>query len=425
MPVMFLGVEIENVRGINSLRVTLPLAPDIYAITGINGIGKTTLLSCIAPRLKRPVSFSGVLPNSPETSYIKYTIGTDEEKWVPRNGEWACTEDPRLPLRGFQEGSLTNGTRFFNISTSRYGYYKGLLNHVNPAYLLPADDFVKDNLGLLLQNDRSRYSNLYRLDRSKAERYYKYKGVIYYLKIGEKYISQFELSTGEFLLVNLLHLLNNLLVRTGNIEKLNLILIDEIELALHPSAIKRLLVFTKDIAREYNVAIYFSTHSLEIINGLPHIVSIIDGDVRDVVMRERIDDKKWTIVPNDCVLFLPIESLEKFLKKELFDRKNYSLMRKIRDNFFRFETEVNWFEGEYLRNIEEKKASDHRKGVAPKEDTAYFTNGKNLFSILSAKYEENGHSKQKFRQVICSFVVDEIDATGFEEKLHEALSPII
>ena len=48
-----------------------------------------------------------------------------------------------------------------------------------------------------------------------------------------------------------------------------MILIDEIELALHPSAIKRLMDFTKDIAGKYNVAIYFSTHSLEIINSLP------------------------------------------------------------------------------------------------------------------------------------------------------------
>ena len=82
-------------------------------------------------------------------------------------------------------------------------------------------------------------------------------------------ISQFELSTGEFLLINLLHLFNNLLVRTNNIEKLNMILIDEIELALHPSAVKRLVDFTREIAAKYKVAIYFSTHSLEIINGLP------------------------------------------------------------------------------------------------------------------------------------------------------------
>ena len=89
------------------------------------------------------------------------------------------------------------------------------------------------------------------------------------MKIKDKLVSQFELSTGEFLLINLLHLLNNLLVRTNNSEKLNLILIDEIELALHPSAIKRLVELTRSIAEKYSVAIYFSTHSLEIINSLP------------------------------------------------------------------------------------------------------------------------------------------------------------
>lgn len=141
--------------------------------------------------------------------------------------------------------------------------------NVDPELVLPADDFVKENLGKILQNDKNAYVDLYRLDRSKAASRYKYKGVVYYLKIKDKLVSQFELSTGEFLLINLLHLFNNLLVRTHNAEKLNMILIDEIELALHPSAIKRLMDFTKDIAGKYNVAIYFSTHSLEIINSLP------------------------------------------------------------------------------------------------------------------------------------------------------------
>ena len=36
---------------------------------------------------------------------------------------------------------------------------------------------------MLIKNDKNYYADLYRLDRSKAERRYKYKGVVYYLKI--------------------------------------------------------------------------------------------------------------------------------------------------------------------------------------------------------------------------------------------------
>lgn len=243
-----LSVEIQNVKGIKHLNIDMPLTPDVYAITGINGIGKSTLLSCITPRLKRPISFSQLEKFSSEDSFIRYRINSTEENWSIQNGIWSCTGAQELSLRGFQEGSLTNGTRFFNISSFGFGYYKKLMN-VNSELIVPADDFVKENLGKILHNNQSYYANLYRLDRSRAARNYKYRGVVYYLKIKDKIVSQFELSTGEFLLINLLHLFNNLLVRTNNTEKLNMILIDEIELALHPSAIKRLVAFTKEIAK--------------------------------------------------------------------------------------------------------------------------------------------------------------------------------
>ena len=34
-----LTVEIQNIRGIGHLKINMPLTPDVYAITGINGIG--------------------------------------------------------------------------------------------------------------------------------------------------------------------------------------------------------------------------------------------------------------------------------------------------------------------------------------------------------------------------------------------------
>ena len=512
-----LSVDIRNVKGISHLRIDIPLTPDVYAITGINGIGKSTLLSCITPRLKRPVSFSSLTEFASEASFIKYQINATEEKWTVKNGVWSCSGAQELPLRGFQEGSLTNGTRFFNISSFGFRYYKRLLN-VDPELVVPADDFVKENLGRILQNDKNYYTNLYRLDKSKAEHRYGYKGVVYYLKIKDKLISQFELSTGEFLLINLLHLFNNLLIRTNNVQKLNMILIDEIELALHPSAVKRLVDFTKGIAKKYNVAIYFSTHSLEIINSLPtdnlfylhkttaeeiacetpcypayitrdiythsgydvlilveddlaqflvnryidnnrldfnkriqvlpvggydntlelhqnflqeeilqpvsHIISIIDGDAEAAVLKKRSDDGKWNSIPTDTILFLPIESLEKYLKKELFDNKNYAIMRLLRDRLFKFETDVNWFEQEYIENIENKRKEDIGKGCPPKKDAEYFINGKNLFSILSAKYESYGHSRKEFREKICNIVIEYLDASAFEEKLDTSLEKI-
>ena len=44
--------------------------------------------------------------------------------------------------------------------------------------------------------------------------------------------------------------------------------LDEIELALHPSSLRRLVHFLEDMANRYNYAIYFSTHSIELISGI-------------------------------------------------------------------------------------------------------------------------------------------------------------
>lgn len=512
-----LQIKIKNIRSISFLEMNMPLNPDVYAITGINGIGKSTVLSAISPRLVRPVNFSMLRTfDYKADSYISYSLNGVNEVWKPNEqGQWSCTPEPSLNLRGFQEGSITRGTRFSNISS--YRAYKKL-QHVNPHLVVPADLFVKENLGLILHNNKYYYQNLFRLERDKAYRFYHYSGVPYLFQNGEQLLSYFDLSTGEFLLINLLHLLNNLLVRTNNNEHLNLILIDEVELALHPSAIRRLVDFMKNISHRYNVATYFSTHSLEIIYSLPidnlfylkqvdssaikcetpcypayitrdiyyhsgydiiilveddlaqyivetfiqksnlesnkriqvlpvggydntldlhqnllvdrifsnvtHIISIIDGDVTNTVMQKKTEENLWPSVPTDNVLFLPIESLEKYLKKQLFDIKNYELMRRIRDQFFKFKSEINWFEPQYLENIANKRNLDISQNKQPKTDIEYFTNGKNLFSILATEYVNNGGTQTEFRKHLCELVISYNDYSSFEEKLSTSLNQI-
>lgn len=99
----------------------------------------------------------------------------------------------------------------------------------------------------------------------------------------------------------------------------------------------------------------------EVFKPASHIISIIDGDVEKTIANKRLNDGKWAYIPYDSILFLPIESLEKHLKSELFDKKNYALMRLIRDRLFKFETEINWFFKPYKDNIENKKQDDIKK----------------------------------------------------------------
>jgi hypothetical protein len=58
--------------------------------------------------------------------------------------------------------------------------------------------------------------------------------------------------------------------------------LDEIELALHPSSLKRFINFLKGISNTYNYAIYFSTHSIELISSIkPENIFFIERYVDD------------------------------------------------------------------------------------------------------------------------------------------------
>ncbi len=51
--------------------------------------------------------------------------------------------------------------------------------------------------------------------------------------------------------------------------ELSYILLDEIELALHSSALRRLVYFLSALSQDYNFVIIFSTHSIELIRSIP------------------------------------------------------------------------------------------------------------------------------------------------------------
>lgn len=70
--------------------------------------------------------------------------------------------------------------------------------------------------------------------------------------------------------MSLLHFLNNKIFqqkRKGS-RYISLILIDEVELALHPVAISRLITLLNKLAKEYNLSVYFSSHSTELLRSI-------------------------------------------------------------------------------------------------------------------------------------------------------------
>ena len=76
------------------------------------------------------------------------------------------------------------------------------------------------------------------------------------------------MSTGENLLISILNSISIRKKERDNIEKPCMFFLDEVELALHPSSLKKLMTLLTQVSDEYNYAIYFSTHSIELIRGI-------------------------------------------------------------------------------------------------------------------------------------------------------------
>ena len=165
-----------------------------------------------------------------------------------------------MNIKGFFEGSLIFGNRFKDMN------YENLtrLDRIDQSKLIVADEFIRSNLGLILQGDKDYYEKLWMM----PNYYGKFKRNIFYYEKNGRRISQFHMSTGENLLISIL---NSLYMRNkdrASLSKPCMMFLDEIELALHPSSLKKLMNFLKDISDAYNYAIYFSTHSIELISGI-------------------------------------------------------------------------------------------------------------------------------------------------------------
>ena len=258
---MKLKVCINKIKCIENLTIELPVDKGLYAITGQNGSGKSTIAAC-ASSVFFDIHMKEFFGKTDDDSSISFEIGESKRSWKKDEKRYwrRFKEGPDMNIKGFFEGSLIFGNRFKDMTFENINR----LDYINQNKLIQADDFIRENLGLILQGNENFYEKLWLVSRN----YGKFKGNIFYYEKNGKRISQFHMSTGENLLISIL---NSLYIRNNDRASLSkpcMMFLDEIELALHPSSLKRLVQFLEDMANRYNYAIYFSTHSIELISGI-------------------------------------------------------------------------------------------------------------------------------------------------------------
>lgn len=277
---MGINVTIHNIKNIDDFEFEIPTEKGLYALTGENGAGKSTVISCAAASFYVP-SFTDYFGNPRKGAYIAFEFDGKKRKIFEQYGSWKAPNN-YIGITGFYEGSIVFGNRFKDIDYSLLG----TLASINKTHLNNASDFVKKSLGSILHDDESFYKNLYVLKRATANEMNLQRTPYYYENKGSL-ISQLNMSTGENLLLTILYSIEMRLKKKVYGETPAFMFLDEIELALHSSALRRLVYFLKNIAENNNTVVLFSTHSIELVRSIPpeniyYLQKHIDGSLETI-----------------------------------------------------------------------------------------------------------------------------------------------
>lgn len=503
---MNVKLKINKIKNIKHAELELPLEKGLYAFVGENGCGKSTLMLALSLMVKTS-SAHMLLPydicvdssidieredSSDHWFYKKGKLTTNKFTYVKGHGRVRGHSAliASTHLEGFYEGSIFYGCRFDD-----YDCIDKFMSQDNYEDLLvPADEFVASTLGYILHDDKNHYKTLKKIkSRTDAEKI-GFKGIPYFLGCEKAMISQFRMSSGESMLISLIDFINNLVIKSKSKNTKLLFLIDEVELALHPSAIDRLVLFLQDLVKsnDKDLVIYFSTHSSELIyrlkpqniyllendngelvainpcypnyavrnlyipNGfdflllvedelaktlvekiirenklnksklccvLPsggctqmlklhhdmvtyntlgvgkHIISIYDGDVKDKINQK--DDYKY--LPK-C--FLPIPSIEKFLRSKCITEKDKNFIKLIGDKYFNQRS---------IQNIIADYLNDPRTVINKDDD------GKNFYKVILSNLERIGISEKEFIKFLCDDIYSYVDMNSFISSLTKLL----
>ncbi len=96
-------VEINNVRSIKEISISLPVEKGLYAITGKNGSGKSTLMATIANLFFYNIFDSFFINSAELNSEIKYSYNNISQSFTFNNKKWSF-HGRKIYLHGF----LTN-----------------------------------------------------------------------------------------------------------------------------------------------------------------------------------------------------------------------------------------------------------------------------------------------------------------------------
>ena len=267
-------IIIENIRNIELMKFRIP-APGVHIITGKNGSGKTTLFTCIN-RIGNKNAYKLGFQSSNDSSMdvfsgsITYEIDGNKVKYTKRsNGEW---RPHKRNSSVFQEFSYP---QIINITTKdqRIFTQEKILSRRRGT----EDVWINEKMNLVFGVDK--FSSMIKIPAGEMrgrKGVNQRRNIAYAIPLSDgKFYTEQNFSFGEIIMINLFHDIKNAV--NGS-----LILIDELEMALHPSAQIRLIVALKELAKDKGLTILISTHSSSIIRAEKNVIFLEQDDLGNI-----------------------------------------------------------------------------------------------------------------------------------------------
>lgn len=275
-------ITIENLRHIRRLEFLIPNV-GVWLLTGANGTGKTSLLACM-----RRIGFSNAFPthfpssqqsdrlDSFEGSSVRYEVNGASVTYRYRGERWA-------PLPRANSGLLRDA-----------GFPSVLYIAADSTRIEPRqDDFRLRRIRPAHGDIISAANRIFDTEKFSALKTINLRTGVgsdaFLLELSFRpganqrhYISEKNLSLGELCILKLLRLLKDC-------PRGSLVLIDELELALHPMAQVALLRYLDDIARDKALTVIVSTHSATLIKqaNANRLLLLQDNGEGQIVCQDR------------------------------------------------------------------------------------------------------------------------------------------
>jgi predicted ATPase len=227
----------------------------VWLLTGENGSGKSAILTCLY-RIAYSDAFRDHLPSSSRsknldnfrTATVSYHYGNEHVSYIRNEQRWSPTPKKGgnvLKKFGFSEVIFVGATAE-RISPKPEDF--------DPARSRTVDTQIAELANEIFKTSRFADLRVANVTRGVNEAFVQRKGS----RTPYQYYSEKSFSVGELCVLKMLKKL--LQVRNGA-----LVLIDELEIALHPSAQFRLFKVMERIALERNHTVIFSTHSATLV----------------------------------------------------------------------------------------------------------------------------------------------------------------